>query len=141
MAALGELGEVTAVSPLFETEPVGDVPQGPYLNAVAILDTSLAPLPLLAGLLVAERAAGRERRVRWGPRTLDLDLLVYGGVVVDAAGLRVPHPRMLERRFVLEPLLAAWPDVPLPGAAAAWEAAPALGMERVAGPEWVSAQG
>ena len=130
-----------AASPLYETEPVGDVPQGPYLNAVAVLLTAAAPLDLLAALLAAERRAGRERRVRWGPRTLDLDLLVYGGVVVDAAGLSVPHPRMLERRFVLEPLLAVWPDAPVPGAVAALAALPAGGVDMVSGPEWVEAAG
>ena len=103
--------------------------------------TSVAPRPLLSELLRLERAAGRERRVRWGPRTLDLDLLVYGGVAIDAAGLRVPHPRLMERRFVLEPLLAAWPDVPVPGAVAALEHVGAQGIARVAGADWIEPAG
>ena len=135
IAALGTLG---AVSSVYETDPVGDVPQGPYLNAVAVVETSMAPRPLLDELLALERAAGRERRIRWGPRTLDLDLLVCGGVVVDAVGLAVPHPELLERRFVLEPLLEAWPDAPLPGGAdpvAALSAVAGQGIARFSAPD------
>ncbi len=128
VAGLRGLGRVVAVSPVYETAPIGGIAQGPYLNAVVVLASGAAPRPLLEALLELERAAGRERRVRWGPRTLDLDLLLYGGTVVHASGLRVPHPRMLERRFVLEPLLTAWPDAPLPGGAA-----PAPSLAAVAG--------
>ncbi len=127
VAGLGGLGRIVSVSPVYETAPIGGVAQGRYLNAVVLLATGAAPRPLLDALLGLERAAGRERRVRWGPRTLDLDVLLYGGVVVHAGGLRVPHPRMLERRFVLEPLLVAWPGAPLPGGA---EPAPALAAVR-----------
>lgn len=105
-----------AVSSLWETAPIGDIPQGAYLNAVVILDTVLGPRPLLDACLEIEHRAGRERRERWGPRTLDLDLLLYGDAVIDAPGLRVPHPRMGERRFVLAPLAEVWPDAVVPGA-------------------------
>lgn len=105
---------MTAVSSLWETAPIGDIPQGDYLNAVVRIDTVAGPRPLLGTLLDIEADAGRERRERWGPRTLDLDLLLYGDAVIDGVGLRVPHPRMGERRFVLEPLAEVWPAVVIP---------------------------
>jgi 2-amino-4-hydroxy-6-hydroxymethyldihydropteridine diphosphokinase len=130
VARLGALGIVTGVSSLWETEPIGDVPQGDYLNAVAVLDTVAGPRPLLEAFLGIEADAGRERRERWGPRTLDLDLLLYGDAVIVGEGLQVPHPRMGERRFVLEPLAEVWPDAVVPGlgavtdlVAAVWEQA------------------
>ena len=111
--ALEQLGRsagvaVEAVGPVIETAPVGPAGQGPYLNSAALVRTTLAPHELLASLLSIERAAGRDRRgeERWGPRTLDLDLLLYGNERIDEAGLTVPHPRLHERRFVLEPLAA-----------------------------------
>jgi 2-amino-4-hydroxy-6-hydroxymethyldihydropteridine diphosphokinase len=79
------------------------------------MPTVLGPRPLLEACLDLERRAGRERRERWGPRLLDLDLLLYSDAVIDAPGLRVPHPRMHERRFVLAPLAEAWPGVEVPG--------------------------
>lgn len=99
------------LSALYETEPVGGPPQGPYLNAVAGGRTALAPRPLLEACLDVERERGRERRERWAARTLDVDLLLYGGRCVDEPGLRVPHPRLHERRFVLEPLAEIAPDL------------------------------
>lgn len=99
-----------AVSKDYETAPVGRTPGqdagGPYLNAAVTLETNLAPRPLLEALLDIERQRGRDRDAeqRWGPRTLDLDLLLYGDLVIDTPGLEVPHPRLHERRFVLEPL-------------------------------------
>lgn len=102
---------VVRVSALIETEAVGPPGtagsvQGPYLNGAAEILTSLNPAELIAGLLAVERGLGRERvrEGRWGARFIDLDLLLYGGAVIDAAGLTVPHPRMHERRFVLQPL-------------------------------------
>lgn len=115
MDALGAIGRVVAVSSLWETAPVGDIPQRDYLNAVVVMDTLLGPRPLLDACLAIERDAGRERRERWGPRTLDLDLLLYGDAVVDAPGLTIPHPRMAERRFVLAPLAEVLPDAVIPG--------------------------
>jgi 2-amino-4-hydroxy-6-hydroxymethyldihydropteridine diphosphokinase len=100
------------VSAVYETDPVGPGPQGPYLNAVARLDTTLSPHELLARLLAVERAYGRERGPeRHAARTLDLDLLLHGERVIDAPGLCVPHPRLPERAFVLEPLAELAPEV------------------------------
>lgn len=107
---------VLAVSGFIETEPVSRIPQGPYLNAAALLRTDLAPRELLEALLRIERRCGRDRarEQRWGTRTLDLDLLVYGGTVLDEPGLTLPHPRMHERAFVLEPLAEIAPDLLVP---------------------------
>jgi 2-amino-4-hydroxy-6-hydroxymethyldihydropteridine diphosphokinase len=108
----GVATRVVAVSPVFETDPVGPPPQGPYLNAVVELLTGLAPRALLARLLAIEARAGRERRgARNEARTLDLDLLLYGDLVLDEPGLALPHPRLAERAFVLEPLCALAPKL------------------------------
>lgn len=101
---LAALGEVTAVSPLYETEPVGFLDQGPFLNAVACVATRLAAPQFLSGLQRLEQAAGRARTQKNGPRTLDLDLLFWGGSALELPGLEVPHPRLHLRRFVLAPL-------------------------------------
>jgi len=108
--------EVLAISSFRETEPVGVVDQPRFVNAAAALETSLSPRELLERLLDVERSLGRDRAVeeRWGPRTLDLDLLLYGGESIDEPGLEVPHPRLTERAFVLEPLLELDPDLRLP---------------------------
>lgn len=110
---------VIRVSSFIETEPVGPPGQGPYLNAAAVLETSLPARALLDLMLEIEREHGRDRRgaVPNGPRTLDLDLLLYGDAVISEPGLVVPHPRMLERRFVLDPLCEIAPDMvhPLAG--------------------------
>ena len=101
-----------ALSPIFETDPVGPPPQGAYLNAVARLCTELEPRALLDGMLAIEREAGRARSgVRNAARTLDLDVLFYGARVIEEPGLRVPHPRLAERPFVLEPLAALAPEL------------------------------
>jgi len=102
--------EVTAVSRFHETEPVGP-PQGKYLNAAAEIRTTLDPRKLLGALQETEDRFGRERAVRWGPRTLDLDLLLYGDVIINEPDLQVPHPHMHERLFVLEPLCEIAPHV------------------------------
>ncbi len=91
-------------SSVWETAPVGPGEQERYLNAAAILETALAPTDLLRRLHGLEEEAGRVRQVRWGPRTLDLDLLLYGTAAISTPELTVPHPRMHERAFVLEPL-------------------------------------
>ena len=114
-AALAGLPDVVAVSALRETAPVGVVDQPPFLNGAAALETELSPRELLDALLEVERGLGRERRERWGPRTIDLDLLLHGDGVVDEPGLTVPHPRLHERRFALEPLLDLDPDLVVPG--------------------------
>jgi 2-amino-4-hydroxy-6-hydroxymethyldihydropteridine diphosphokinase len=100
-----------AISPLYETEPVGGPEQGAYLNLVVELDTDLAPRQLLEVARRLERAAGRVRVERWGPRTLDVDVLWTDGVAVADEDLEVPHPRMWERRFVLAPLRDLAPDL------------------------------
>jgi 2-amino-4-hydroxy-6-hydroxymethyldihydropteridine diphosphokinase len=103
---------ITERSDIIETEPVGSAAQGRYLNAVAALDTALAARALLDALLAIESSAGRVRSAssRWGPRTLDLDLLLFGDGIIAERGLIVPHPRLHERRFVLEPLAQIAPD-------------------------------
>jgi 2-amino-4-hydroxy-6-hydroxymethyldihydropteridine diphosphokinase len=93
-----------AVSPTYETDPVGGPEQGPYLNLVVELDTDLFARQLLSVCRRLERAAERVREERWGPRTLDVDVLWVDGEEVDEPDLQVPHPRMWERRFVLAPL-------------------------------------
>jgi 2-amino-4-hydroxy-6-hydroxymethyldihydropteridine diphosphokinase len=104
-----------AVSQLRETEPLGVVDQPPFLNGAVALETTHAPRELLDLLLTIEASLGRVREERWGPRTVDLDLLVYGDQVVDAPGLRVPHPHLHERRFALEPLAELAPELDVPG--------------------------
>lgn len=104
-AAVASLPDVVAVSPVYETVPVGGPPgQGPYLNAVVRLDTELSARQLLGAAQAAEAAAHRVRAQRWGPRTLDVDVLWVEGEAVDEPDLVVPHPRMWERGFVLVPL-------------------------------------
>jgi 2-amino-4-hydroxy-6-hydroxymethyldihydropteridine diphosphokinase len=96
---------LVAASPLYVTAPVGPADQPDYINAVARLETRLSPLELLAGLLGIEAAHGRRRDgTRWGPRTLDLDLLLYGQDEIELPGLRLPHPEIRHRAFVLVPL-------------------------------------
>ena len=109
--------EVVAVSSLRETEPVGYEGQPRFLNAAAALETSLSPRELLERLLEIERRLGRTRGEgpRFGPRTIDLDLLLYGDETVDEPGLTVPHPRLAERRFALEPLAELDPGLVVPG--------------------------
>ena len=107
--------DIAAVSEIRETEPVGPVEQGPFLNGAARVETSLAPRALLACLLTVENRLGRVREERWGPRTIDLDLLLYGDEQIDEPGLSVPHPRLHERRFALEPLADLDPGLEIPG--------------------------
>jgi 2-amino-4-hydroxy-6-hydroxymethyldihydropteridine diphosphokinase len=109
---LGAGGDLTGVSPLYETEPVGGPEgQGPYLNLVVELSTSDTPRRLLERCRALEEAAGRVRTVRWGPRTLDADVLWVEGWLVDEEDLVVPHPRLWERRFVVQPLADLAPDL------------------------------
>jgi 2-amino-4-hydroxy-6-hydroxymethyldihydropteridine diphosphokinase len=104
-------GDPTRVSPVYETEPVGGPPQDPYLNVVVELDTRASARELFARCRAAERAAGRTRTVRFGPRTLDADLLLVGDRAVSDDDLVVPHPRMTARRFVLQPLADLAPQL------------------------------
>ena len=108
--------KVVGVSSLRETEPWGPVEQPRYLNGAVAVETDLPPRELLDALLDVERRLGRARddEERWGPRTIDLDLLLYGELVLDEPGLDVPHPRLHERRFALEPLSELAPDALVP---------------------------
>jgi 2-amino-4-hydroxy-6-hydroxymethyldihydropteridine diphosphokinase len=130
---------ITAKSSVYETAPVGGPAQGPYLNAVVQAETALGPEGVLSSCLAVERDAGRERSVPNAPRTLDLDLLLYGDEVVSAGGLTVPHPRMHERAFVLVPLREIAPGArhPLLGLTAAEMASrcPRAGLVRHGPPE------
>lgn len=110
--------EVVRVSKLRETDPVGYEDQPRFLNGVVELESELEPRALLGRLLAVERAHGRARgpeQPLLGPRTLDLDLLLYGDASISEAGLQIPHPRMHERRFVLEPLAELAPEAVVPG--------------------------
>jgi 2-amino-4-hydroxy-6-hydroxymethyldihydropteridine diphosphokinase len=112
VASLAERGDVAAVSDVYETEPVGGPDgQGPYLNLVVELATEDTPRRLLERCRELEQAAGRERAERWGPRTLDADVLWVEGGRVEEPDLSVPHPRLWERRFVLAPLAELAPDL------------------------------
>jgi 2-amino-4-hydroxy-6-hydroxymethyldihydropteridine diphosphokinase len=115
-------------SKLYRTPAWGVVEQPDFINAVALLDTRLPPRDLLDALLGIERAFGRERNgsERWGPRVLDLDLLLYDSAVIDEPGLRVPHPHLHERAFALLPLVEITPDAFIPGIARAADALRAL---------------
>lgn len=101
-------------SPLYQNPAIGPGAQPDYLNAVVELDTELTPHELLAELQRIELLQGRRRDQRWGARTLDLDILLYGDTIIDSPTLQVPHPRMLQRNFVLHPLFAIAPDLQLP---------------------------
>jgi 2-amino-4-hydroxy-6-hydroxymethyldihydropteridine diphosphokinase len=108
-------GRVSAASPVYRSAPVGVTDQPPFLNAVAALDTPLPADELLDVLLAVEAEHGRVREVRWGPRTLDLDLIAYGDEVRDDPRLILPHPRAHEREFVLRPLCDVAPELVLGG--------------------------
>ena len=119
-AAVASLPDLVATSSVYETAPVGGpADQGPYLNLVAELHTARTPRELLEVCHALERDAGRVREVRWGPRTLDVDVLLVEGIDVDEPDLQVPHPRMAERRFVLAPLADLAPDLVTPAQLAA----------------------
>lgn len=109
-AALGPL----CISSLYRTEPISDFPQPEYLNLVVLCRTALAPLAILDLAQELEHREGRRLENRSGPRTLDIDLLVYGSRILDTPRLRLPHPRLRQRRFVLAPFCEVAPDFPLP---------------------------
>lgn len=109
IASLGPM--VQQVSPVYETDPVGGPEQDRYLNVVVEVATDLEPRALLAVCHRLESGAGRVRDERWGPRTLDVDILIVDGVTVDESDLQIPHPRWRERRFVLRPLADIAPDL------------------------------
>jgi 2-amino-4-hydroxy-6-hydroxymethyldihydropteridine diphosphokinase len=110
VAMLREATDFKLVSDYFSTKPVSDIPQPDYLNAVCIVESELPALDLLALLQGIEKTLGRERNERWGPRTIDLDLIQYGSLLSSADELQLPHPRAHERRFVIEPWYSIEPD-------------------------------
>jgi 2-amino-4-hydroxy-6-hydroxymethyldihydropteridine diphosphokinase len=124
---------LVASSRVYETEPVGGPDQPEFLNVVVEVDTDLTARELLTTCLGVERDLGRIRDVRWGPRTVDVDLLIFDRAVIDEPGLVVPHPRAHERSFAVMPLLELEPDPVLAGGRRASEAAPA-GEVRLWGP-------
>lgn len=115
LEGLESLGSVSGISSLYETEPVGGPEQSPYLNAVVVLDSQLEPDALLSSLQEIEADAGRMRKVRWGPRTLDLDIVTSDGSRVQDDRLQIPHPRAREREFVLRPLAEIWQEADVGG--------------------------
>ena len=133
-AAVANLPDVVAVSDAYETDPVGGVEQDPFLNVVVELDTVLTARELLEVCQAQERAADRVRTIRWGPRTLDVDVLWIDDETVDEPDLEVPHPRMFERAFVLVPVADVAADV-LPDGYDVSSAAVAEGVRNV-GPLW-----
>jgi 2-amino-4-hydroxy-6-hydroxymethyldihydropteridine diphosphokinase len=128
--AVATLTDLVAVSPLYETDPVGGPEQDMYFNIVVELDTSADPWELLALCRQLEADADRRRTVRWGPRTLDVDVLLAGDLRIDEPDLEIPHPRMHQRNFVVQPLWAIDPTVEVPG----YRADDAYGAVRVVGP-------
>lgn len=102
------------VAAFLETDPVGYLEQDKFLNTAAAVETTLTPHQLLAELQRIEQDAGRVRTIRWGPRTLDIDILLYDSFILDDQELTIPHPRMRERAFVLLPMLEIAPDLPVP---------------------------
>ncbi len=128
---------VARVSSLYETEPVGFTAQRWFLNLVAEIETELFPMQLLSRIATVEQALGRVRTVKNGPRTLDIDILLYGRAVVRTARLEIPHPRMAERRFVLAPLAELAPDLRHPvthqSIRAMLDAAPAVAVRKISG--------
>lgn len=110
IALLKESTDVVDVSSYFSTKPVGGPKQPDYLNAVCTLNSELPAMALLSLLHGIEKSLGRERTEHWGPRTIDLDLIQYGGLLSSADELKLPHPRAHERRFVLEPWAQIEPD-------------------------------
>jgi len=107
---LREATDVKQVSSYYSTKPVGYIDQPDFLNAVCIIETELPAMALLAMLQGIEKVMGRERKIKWGPRTIDLDIIQYGDLISKAEELTLPHPRAHERKFVLEPWHEIEPD-------------------------------
>lgn len=135
-AVLGPL----RVASLYRSSPVSPVPQPEFLNTAALAHTALAPEEVLAVAKALELAAGRRSGVRYGPRPLDIDLLLYGDRSSDTPELILPHPRLAERRFMLEPLAEIAPDLPVPGGGTVVELLAAVGdqpVERIGPIGWI----
>ncbi len=129
---------VEAVSALYLTPPWGKVDQPAFLNAAALIDTTLSPRQLLTAVLDIERQLGRERLERWGPRRIDIDILLFGSLEMDEPGLHIPHPRLTERAFALVPLQDVMPDAVIGGQGIAdWVAeSDRQGMQILAAAGW-----
>ncbi|MEJ1469487.1 MAG: 2-amino-4-hydroxy-6-hydroxymethyldihydropteridine diphosphokinase [Candidatus Sedimenticola sp. (ex Thyasira tokunagai)] len=135
-SALNELSAIplsrcVAHSSLYISSPLGPADQPDYINAVAALETALEPYPLLRALQAIEQRHKRKREKRWGPRTLDLDLLLYGGLILNDTDLKIPHPGIAIRPFVLYPLLEIAPSLELPGLGVIQQLAEACPPEEV----------
>ncbi len=109
--ALQSLGQITAYSSIYETEPVGELNQPAFLNAIVEIKTALEPLELLNAVKAVENALGRTPRQRWGPREIDIDIILHGGHLLATPALNLPHPEFRNRRFVLAPLAEIDPDL------------------------------
>lgn len=134
-----EASRLCRVSSLYLSEPVGIVDQPAFLNAVVEIETSLSPFDLLDSCLAIEESMGRRRTVRWGPRVIDIDLLVYDSVNMKTAKLTLPHPRIGERAFVLAPLAELAPTIELSAGVtvqARLAAVGSRGVRRIKGREW-----
>jgi 2-amino-4-hydroxy-6-hydroxymethyldihydropteridine diphosphokinase len=129
---------VKAVSALYETPPWGKTDQPPFLNAAALVETTLTPRRLLEAILEVERKLGRHRGEKWGPRIVDIDILLFGAEAIDEPGLHVPHPHLHERAFALKPMLDVMPHAKFAGRRAdAWLAqADQTGMVQLAAQGW-----
>lgn len=129
LGQLTQLGAIEAQSTFFRSAPMGEGGQPDFCNAVCILRSELAPAELMQRLLAIEQAAGRVRKEKWGPRTLDLDLLHVDGVVSDSVELKLPHPGIAARNFVLVPWAQIAPDLSVPGVGRLADLAAAAGGE------------
>ncbi len=132
--AVAAIPELVAVSPVYETDPVGGPEQDAYYNIVVELTTERTPRQLLELCRELEQAAGRIRRIRWGPRTLDVDVLLVGDQVVNTEDLTVPHPRMTQRNFVMVPLLDLAPELVSDPLLTSYDPAEAIGEVTNIGP-------
>ena len=110
-----KIGKISSYSSIYQTEAWGPIPQADFLNQVLLVNTALPPEACLTELLAIEKHFGRERKERWGPRTLDLDILFYGDVIIAESDLSIPHPRIAERKFILTPLAEIAPLFEDPG--------------------------
>lgn len=108
--AIGEIACVMKISSVYETSPVGPIPQNHFLNAAMKIQTTLAPQDLMLHLMQIEESHGRKREIKWGPRNIDIDILFYDDRILNAAGLVIPHPHYADRKFVIEPLYEIAPQ-------------------------------
>jgi len=115
LTALASVVAIDAISSIYETEPVGYSDQPRFLNAVCSGTTALEPLALLCAIKQIERDLGRTPTIRYGPRLIDIDILLYGDLILDTPKLQIPHPRLVERAFMLLPLMEIAPDLCHPG--------------------------